>query len=187
MSVQVSTPRNCTTQSINKFIPQSGSMLSRMIATMGMTTVIPDMDASRPASVDPANIVEAIHDWNATQAFASPAVWNVVGRHCQKSDLQLPTLRKVLSAGAPVPSSVLESMRQVISPNGDIFTPYGATEALPVASISGEEVLTETEVYARRRDERYHYPGDETHRIGQRERSCYPQIPRSSILPMWKL
>lgn len=111
---------------------------------MGTTTVIPDMDASRPASVDPANIVEAIHDWTVTQAFASPAVWGVVGRHCQQFQERLPTLQRVLCAGAPVPPRVLESMRQVISPAGEIFTPYGATEALPVASISAAEVLTDT-------------------------------------------
>src|SRR5207253_6584292 len=44
-------------------------------AAMGVTTVFPDMDFSRPASVDPRNIVRAVEDWSATQSFASPAVW----------------------------------------------------------------------------------------------------------------
>ena len=113
-------------------------------SAMGMTTIIPDMDASRPASVDPGNIVEHIRDWNVTQSFASPAVWNVVGRHCVENDIQLPTLRLVLSAGAPVPAAVLERMKRVISPDGEIYTPYGATESLPIASISASEVLEET-------------------------------------------
>ena len=46
-------------------------------------------------------IVEAIRDWNITQAFGSPALWNVVGRYCEDRRIQLPTLRRVLSAGAP--------------------------------------------------------------------------------------
>ena len=50
---------------------------------MGVTAVIPDMDPSRPAQVDPAKIVEAASDWNATQAFGSPAVWLRVGRYCE--------------------------------------------------------------------------------------------------------
>lgn len=80
-------------------------------AAMGVTTVIPDMDFTRPADVDPRNIVEAIHDWNATQAFGSPALWNTVGRYCEDNDVTLSTLRRVLSAGAPVPPHVLRRMK----------------------------------------------------------------------------
>ncbi len=111
---------------------------------MGVSTVIPDMDPTRPANVDPRNIVEAVEDWGVTQAFGSPALWNVVGRYCEARQLKLPTLRRVLSAGAPVPRHVIARMRQAIHPQGDIHTPYGATEALPVASIAGREVLHET-------------------------------------------
>jgi olefin beta-lactone synthetase len=53
----------------------------------------------------------------------------------------LPSLRRVLSAGAPVMPQVLENMLSVIHPDGQMHTPYGATEALPVASISAREVL----------------------------------------------
>jgi len=113
-------------------------------AAMGTTTVLPDMDPSHPAAVDPRNIVEAVQDWDATQAFASPAVWNVVGRHCEKHDIRLPSLRRVLSAGAPIPPHVLRRMKDAIAADGEVFTPYGATEALPVASISAGEVLGET-------------------------------------------
>ncbi len=111
---------------------------------MGVTTIIPDMDPTRPADVDPTKILEAIDDWQVTQAFGSPALWNVVGRYCQQQQRQLPTLRRVLSAGAPVPPHVLQRMKEAIHPQGDIFTPYGATEALPVASIAASEVLQET-------------------------------------------
>ncbi|HEY2415105.1 MAG TPA: fatty acid CoA ligase family protein [Pirellulaceae bacterium] len=111
---------------------------------MGVTTVIPDMDPTRPAQVDPRNIVEAVNDWNVTQAFGSPALWNVVGRYCEDTKIVLPTLKRVLSAGAPVPIHVLKRMKAAIPLDGDIHTPYGATEALPVASISATEVLSET-------------------------------------------
>ena len=111
---------------------------------MGMTTVIPDMDATRPASVDPLKYIEAVRDWNANQSFASPAVWNKVGKFCCARGIRLHSLRRVLSAGAPVPVHVLQWMTQIIHPDGDVFTPYGATEALPVASISAREVLAET-------------------------------------------
>ncbi len=113
-------------------------------AAMGVTTVIPDMDFTRPADVDPRNIIEAIHDWNATQAFGSPALWNTVGRYCEDNNIKLPTLRRALSAGAPVPPHVLTRMKNAIHPEGDVHTPYGATESLPVASIAASTVLGET-------------------------------------------
>ena len=111
---------------------------------MGVTTVIPEMDATRPAKVNPENIVEHIRDWNVTQAFGSPALWNVVGRYCEDHAIKLPTLKRVLSAGAPVPPHVLKRMKGAIAEDGDVHTPYGATEALPVASIAAREVLAET-------------------------------------------
>jgi len=111
---------------------------------MGVTTVVPDMDSSHPAMVDPAKIVEAIHDCRVTQAFASPAVWQRVGAYCVGRGIRLPTLRRVLSAGAPVPSAVLEQMKECLDQTCEMHTPYGATEALPVASISAAEVLSDT-------------------------------------------
>ena len=118
-------------------------------AAMGVTTVIPDMDFTRPADVDPRNIVEAVHDWNATQAFGSPALWNAVGRYCEQTGTKLPTLRRALSAGAPVPQHVLRRMKDAIHPEGDLHTPYGATESLPIASIAASTVLAETAALSR--------------------------------------
>ena len=111
-----------------------------------MTTVIPDMDPSQPARVDPVRILAHLRDWKVTQAFGSPAIWNRIGRHCEATNVKLPnTLRRVLSAGAPVPVHVIERMRRAFSnPEADIHTPYGATESLPVASISGRELLEQT-------------------------------------------
>ncbi len=116
---------------------------------LGVTAVIPDMDPSRPAQVDPLKIIEAIRDWNVTQTFGSPAIWNRVGQYCQEHGIRLPTVRRVLSAGAPVPAEVLGRMKSCIHPDGDVHTPYGATEALPVASIAAGEVLGETAAQTR--------------------------------------
>jgi len=111
---------------------------------MGVTAVIPDMDPSRPATVDPRKIIEAIDHWNVTQAFGSPAVWNRVGSYCREHGVELRSVRRVLSAGAPIPADVLARMKACIHPEGDVHTPYGATEALPVASIAASEVLADT-------------------------------------------
>ncbi|HCK71199.1 MAG TPA: peptide synthase, partial [Planctomycetaceae bacterium] len=113
-------------------------------AAMGVTTVLPDMDFTQPASVDPEHIIVPIQDWKITQSFGSPALWETVGKYLDDRQCKLPSLKRVLSAGAPVPPRVLQRVTDAIPENADMFTPYGATEALPVASISGEEVLSET-------------------------------------------
>ncbi len=80
------------------------SLFGLFNCAMGVTAVIPDMDQSRPARVDPAKIVEAVRDWNVTQTFGSPAVWDRVGRYCEEHKVRLSTVRRVLSSGAPVQS-----------------------------------------------------------------------------------
>ena len=110
---------------------------------MGMTSVIPDMDPSRPAKAVPAKLVSAIVDQRATSSFGSPAVWNRVADYCLEAGLRLPTLRRVLIAGAPVSWRLLDRLQQVLDPAAEVHTPYGATEALPVASITGREVLAD--------------------------------------------
>lgn len=115
-------------------------------AAMGVTTIVPDMDPTRPARVDPPKIIEAIHDWQVTQAFGSPAIWRRIGDYCRAHQLKLPSLRRVLSAGAPVPPRVLATMLECLPQDAEMHTPYGATEALPVSSISAAEVLGETAI-----------------------------------------
>ena len=111
---------------------------------MGVTSVFPDIDTTKPASVDPRHVVAPILKQHVTQAFGSPALWERVGQYCQQQQITLPSLARVLSAGAPVPPSVVESIRETLTGEAaDIHTPYGATEALPVAVISGREI-TET-------------------------------------------
>ncbi|MGB0257750.1 MAG: fatty acid CoA ligase family protein [Coraliomargarita sp.] len=110
---------------------------------LGMCTVVPEMNPSRPATVAPEKIVQAIQQNEITNSFGSPALWTKIARYCEANDETLPTIKRILMAGAPVPPALMEQMRPII-PNGEIHTPYGATEALPVSSIAATEVLTDT-------------------------------------------
>ena len=113
-------------------------------SAMGVTTVLPDMDFSRPASVDPKKLLAAANDWQVTQAFASPAVWRVLSDHCAQTGERIDSLRQVFSCGAPVPAAVIRKTLACVSPGAMMHTPYGATECLPVATIEAAEVLGET-------------------------------------------
>jgi acyl-coenzyme A synthetase/AMP-(fatty) acid ligase len=117
---------------------------------MGVTTVLPDMNFSSPASADPQKLLAAANDWQVTQAFASPAVWRVLSEHCAKTGQQIASLRQAFSCGAPVPADVLRRTLVCVAHGAKMHTPYGATECLPVSTIEAAEVLAET---ARRTDD----------------------------------
>lgn len=113
-------------------------------AVLGMTAVIPDMDFTRPGSVVPRTIIEPIRDHHVTHMFGSPALLDRVSRYGEAHGTSLPSLKRVISAGAPVPPVVLERLHTLLRPDAEVHTPYGATEALPVASIGSREILGET-------------------------------------------
>jgi acyl-CoA synthetase (AMP-forming)/AMP-acid ligase II len=106
---------------------------------LGMTTIVPEIDPSRPAAVDPAKIVQAIQQEGVTNSFGSPTLWRKIFDHCLAHQITLPTLRRVLCAGAAVPTSLWADAPRVLV-NGSLHSPYGATEVLPVATVSAAEV-----------------------------------------------
>lgn len=106
---------------------------------LGMTTIVPELDPRRPAALDPASIVQAIRQENVTNSFGSPTLWRKIGDHCRANAITLPSLRRVLCAGAPVPAQLWQDSRSFL-PNGKLHSPYGATEALPIATISSTEI-----------------------------------------------
>jgi acyl-CoA synthetase (AMP-forming)/AMP-acid ligase II len=106
---------------------------------LGMTTIVPELDPRRPGQVDPAKIVQAIQQENVTNSFGSPTLWRKIGSYCIERGITLPSLRRVLCAGAPVPAELWKSSRTWM-PSGRLHSPYGATEALPVSSVSSDEV-----------------------------------------------
>ena len=111
---------------------------------LGMATVIPRMDPTRPAKVDPRNIIDPINEFGITTMFGSPALLDTVGRHGERHGTRLPSLRRVVSAGAPVSPQIIERFLEMLPDGARILTPYGATESLPVAVISSHVILEET-------------------------------------------
>ena len=105
---------------------------------LGLTSIIPDMDPTRPARADPRKLHAAIARFGVTQLFGSPALMQVLAAHGER----LPTVKRVTSAGAPVPPAVVQRMLELLPPDAQLWTPYGATECLPVAVIEGRELLT---------------------------------------------
>lgn len=104
---------------------------------LGLTSIIPDMDPTRPARANPRKLHAAIAKFGVDQLFGSPALLRVLADHGEK----LPTITRVSSAGAPVPPDVVARMLELLPSDAKLWTPYGATECLPVAVIEGRELL----------------------------------------------
>lgn len=113
-------------------------------AALGMTSVIPRMDFTRPGRVDPEEVLGALRHRSVTHMFGSPALLARVAEGAMASSAAAPGLRRVMTAGAPVRPRILEEFRRAPAVAAEIYTPYGATEALPVAVSSSREILGET-------------------------------------------
>ncbi len=111
---------------------------------LGMTAVIPDMDPTQPARVNPARIIEAIWNQGVTNMFASPALLHRVGAYGRANHIKLPSLKRVVSAGAPVSPANIQQFYGMMDKKAQVHTPYGATEAVPIVSIGSHEILAET-------------------------------------------
>jgi acyl-coenzyme A synthetase/AMP-(fatty) acid ligase len=111
---------------------------------MGMTSIVPEMDPTRPARVNPDKLFEAIEDFGPTNLFGSPALLRRLGPAGSCRGCKLSTLKRVVTAGAPASPRVIAEFSRLLESTAEIFTPYGATEALPVTSIGSTEILAET-------------------------------------------
>lgn len=108
---------------------------------LGTTTVVPDMDPTRPAQADPRKLLAAIEAFGIRSMFGSPALLRTFSAWMLREGRSPGTLARVLSAGAPVPPELVAEAYQWLPADARIHTPYGATEALPVAIIEGRELL----------------------------------------------
>jgi acyl-CoA synthetase (AMP-forming)/AMP-acid ligase II len=126
-------------------IDQPGFPLFALFSlALGARVIVPDMNPSRPALVDPEKFTTSIEQHQVTYSFGSPAIWRVVSNYCRRKNKVLSSLRKVLMAGAPVPGDLIERVAAILPAGAQIDIPYGATESLPIVSITGEQVVGET-------------------------------------------
>ena len=107
---------------------------------LGMTTVVPQMDPTKPAKADPELLVQAINDFKVTNIFGSPALLDTLSRYVVAHGKRLESVTRVISAGAAVPIRTIRRLERALYQDAEIHTPYGATECLPVSSISGRQM-----------------------------------------------
>ena len=117
---------------------------------LGLTSVIPDINPAKPAQADPRRIMEPIIRYSVTSMFASPTLLDKVSRFAHEHHLSLPSLRRVISAGAPVSPRVAAAFSSVMVGDSKLLTPYGATEGVPLSRIDADEIIGETKTMTER-------------------------------------
>jgi cis-3-alkyl-4-acyloxetan-2-one decarboxylase / olefin beta-lactone synthetase len=110
---------------------------------LGIGSAVPDIDVTAPATLTAATLAEAAIAVEGTVVFASPAALRSVSASAAGLSVEqraaLGRVRLLISAGAPVPATLLHSMSAVL-PMAQAHTPYGMTEVLPVTDVSLEEI-----------------------------------------------
>lgn len=107
-------------------------------AALGLTSIFPPVDPARPATADPAALLAVCEEERATTAFLSPALWRRLVPWMEAEGRRFSTLKRATSAGAPLPVDIARRLRALLpTEGGELFTPYGATEGLPVCVIDG--------------------------------------------------
>lgn len=112
---------------------------------LGVTTVFAPMDSRHPLALEPWKIVQTINDLKIDYSFGSPTLWTKLAEYCSRAPVSLNSIKRIFIAGAPVTDATIKKVRSII-PNGEVYVPYGATEALPVSVVTGSERLAQPEI-----------------------------------------
>ncbi len=108
---------------------------------LGNSLAIADMDMTHPVKMNPERVISNLRTHNCTQMFCSPMVLKKFDDYLIKNPSNIKSMKRILSAGAPVPASLIESFKHKLHPDTKIHTPYGATEALPICDIKSDVIL----------------------------------------------
>ncbi len=111
----------------------------------GGTVVVPPMNFTTkgPGQANAARLVKTIEGHRIGSMFGSPALLTNLTSHCNPKGITLPSVKRIVAGGAEIAGPLYAAVKEMI-PNGEIYSNYGATEALPVAEIAGATVLGET-------------------------------------------
>lgn len=122
-------------------------VFSLFTSALGVGSIFPPLDPARPLALVPRQIIRVMRDLGNQTSFGSPTLWTKIAEYCRQTGTSLPQLRRVFMAGAPVSEATLELVRAAC-PQAESFTPYGATEALPVTIAAAAELRQDPPVLA---------------------------------------
>ena len=114
---------------------------------LGVPIVIADLNPTQPDQLNPARIWKNLHDNRCTHMFASPMILRKLVDYAESIQTNLPDIKRVVTAGAPVPVELLVRLKKILSDKAEIHTPYGATEALPISDATASLIIEQQEAF----------------------------------------
>lgn len=117
---------------------------------LGMASIVPDMDASKPITANPDNLFAAIEQYQCSNMFVNPALIERLGQAgtagTKSTAHTLPNIRRVISAGAPATISSIARFSKMLKDGVEVLNSYGATESLPLTMIGSKKLLNTTDI-----------------------------------------
>lgn len=113
---------------------------------LGMASIVPDMDASKPITANPNFIFAAIDKYQCSNMFVNPALIERLGQAGCETQHKLSSIKRVISAGAPATISSIKRFSQMLNSDVEVLNSYGATESLPLSKIGSKALFKTTDV-----------------------------------------
>lgn len=113
---------------------------------LGMASIVPEMDASKPITANPEFLFAAIEKYQCSNIFVNPALLERLGRAGGKKQHKLPSVQRVISAGAPATIASIARFSKMLSQGVPILNSYGATESLPISMIASDALFATTDI-----------------------------------------
>ncbi|MGI2099575.1 olefin beta-lactone synthetase [Shewanella oncorhynchi] len=113
---------------------------------LGMASIVPEMDASKPITANPEFLFAAIEKYQCSNIFVNPALLERLGRAGEQKQHELPSVQRVISAGAPATIASIARFSKMLSQGVPILNSYGATESLPISMIASDALFATTDI-----------------------------------------
>ncbi|MBS2098273.1 AMP-binding protein [Carboxylicivirga linearis] len=109
--------------------------------SIGLTLSFTKMDMTRPGSLKSQNLIKTINENKCTHLFCSPLIIKKLVDFAEIKQFELPSLKRVITAGAFVEPVLIEKFCKRLSNDCSVHAVYGATEALPLTEIDDQKMI----------------------------------------------
>ncbi len=114
---------------------------------LGMASIVPEMDASKPITANPDYLFAAIKKYQCTNMFVNPALIERLGQAgVAEKTHQLSSIKRVISAGAPATIASIKHFSKMLNEGVEVLNSYGATKSLPLSKMGSQALFATTDV-----------------------------------------
>ncbi len=113
---------------------------------VGATSVIVRFTPSKPKSFDAVLVSDEVQRCGVTRITASPYFLSLLATEIKRHPQKSTTVKRIITGGAPVFPQQAAQITAAFN-NAELLILYGSTEAEPISSISGNELLKRDQLH----------------------------------------